>query len=413
MALKTDHPVSSFGGSIPPKLGGDYHPVRLSGGHPSLNKEGIERIKNFLRENHLEAFLVLTKINRQYLSGFTGSAGVLLITLTPALSRSGRGGVKGELFVDDRYWIRARRESWLPVHPLTRLSATLSQRERGKGVRIGIEDRITLREAARLEKDYPKAQWVATQDIVEDLRAVKSREELKNIEKGSRIIDATFGHVVKILKNHPHLNPLPSRERKKSITEIEIAQEIEKHGKKLGADGLAFDPIVAWGANAAAPHHQSSNTKIGKNNFLLLDFGMMVGGYHSDFTRTLFIGNPDKKQEKVYNTVLEAQKKAIKKISIGVRAFEVDAAVRRFIGQLGFGKYFTHNTGHGVGLEIHESPNFSAKSEDVLRTHMVVTVEPGIYIEKWGGVRIEDMIAVGKKSRVMSRVPKDLKSMII
>lgn len=371
----------------------------------------VTELQKFLKEEKLGGFLVLTKINRQYLSGFTGSAGMVLIS-TPSFSPLVRGRVRGEaeLFVDDRYLIRAKKESDLPVRPLTRLAATLSHLGKGRGVRIGIEDRITLREAARLEQDFPKSKWVGTQDIIEDLRASKSPQEIRNIKKGSEIVDATFKHIVKLLKISPRSS---TRQERRQFTEIDVAQEIERFGKKLGADGLAFDPIVAWGPNAAAPHHFSSNQKIRRGNFLLLDFGFLVKGYHSDFTRTLFIGTPDKKQEKIYNTVLAAQEKTINKVRIGAKAREVDFTARNLIDRAGFGKYFTHNTGHGVGLEIHELPNFSAKSEDVLKENMIVTVEPGIYIEKWGGVRIEDMIVVGDINRVLSKIPKDLKSMII
>ncbi|MDP3741464.1 MAG: Xaa-Pro peptidase family protein [bacterium] len=370
----------------------------------------IKKIQDFLYDKKLEAFLVLTRINRQYLSGFTGSSGVVVIWKNRA-----------ELFVDDRYTIRAKKESDLAVQNLKELPFTLnpSPRGRGAGVRIGIEDRITLREAALLERDHPAAKWVPTRDIVENLRAVKSAEELKNIKKGSAIIDATFRHIVRTLKTPPLIPPLMrggrgrGRERK-IFTETDIAQEIERFGKKLGADALAFDSIVAFGENAAAPHHFSSNQKIRKGNFLLLDFGFLVKGYHSDFTRTLFVGSPSKKQEKVYNTVLGAQMRAIEAIKPGVKASQIDAVARRFIGQSGFGKYFTHNTGHGVGLEIHELPNFSTKSEDGLDKNMIVTVEPGIYIEKWGGVRIEDMVVVVKdKTVVLSEISKNFKAMII
>ncbi len=199
------------------------------------------------------------------------------------------------------------------------------------------------------------------------------------------------------------------------MTEASIALEIERMAKKLGADALAFDPIVAWGENAAAPHHLSGKTRIGRNNFLLLDFGVKIGDYHSDFTRTLFVGKkPNRKQEIVYNTVLEAQERAIAKVHVGQKASGVDAAARELIASRKFGKYFTHNTGHGVGLEIHELPNFAKDSEDILKTGMIVTVEPGIYIEKWGGVRIEDMVVVGKSGgNALSKIPKDLQAMII
>jgi Xaa-Pro aminopeptidase len=346
----------------------------------------IKLIGNFLSENGLDAFLVLTKINRQYLSGFTGSFGALLISRKQSV-----------LFTDDRYLIRAKRETTVHVKDFELIGSFV---KKAKLKKIAVEDRITIKEFNFLKKRI-KANWKITSALIESLRAVKAREEITAIEKGSRIIDKVFEKIKQTIKG------------KRSITEAEIAYKIAEWGKDMGADGLAFDPIVAFGPNAASPHHFSSNARIGRNNFLLLDYGFKVNGYHSDFTRTLFLGTPNKEQAKVYETVLQAQLKAISKIKMGVRAALVDEEARKHISKAGFGKYFTHNTGHGVGLEIHELPNFSSKSEDVLKQNMVVTVEPGIYLPGKFGVRIEDMAVVGLKPRIMSKIPKDLNKMII
>ena len=180
---------------------------------------------------------------------------------------------------------------------------------------------------------------------------------------------------------------------------------IEKRAKALGADGLAFDPIVAWGPNAAAPHHLPGKTKIGRNNFLLIDMGVVVDGMHSDFTRTLFIGKPSREQEKIYEAVRAAQEAGIREIGDirEIRGKRIDQAVRSSIARAGYGKNFTHSSGHGVGLEIHELPNLSADSEDVLRPRQVVTVEPGIYLPAKLGFRLEDMVLVTEKgSEVLS-----------
>jgi len=296
-----------------------------------------------------------------------------------------------ELYVDDRYTIRAKCESNLKVYSLSSLSL------KGK---VAVEDHISVREFASLKKNHKRAKWKITSNVVENLRAVKSAGEIREIRKASRIVDLCFSRIHKFVKV--------------GITEMQIAQELERTAIKNGADGMAFESIVAWGANAAAPHHLSGKQKIGRDNFLLLDFGVLVNGYHSDFTRTFFIGRPNKKQEKIYNTVLEAQVRGIEKVQPENPAALVDTAARRHIERAGFGKYFTHNTGHGVGLEIHELPNFSAKSGDVLRAGMVVTVEPGIYIEGWGGVRIEDMVLVSDGGPIiLSKSPKDLESMIV
>lgn len=386
----------------------------------------IRKLQQYLKEHSFDAFLILTKVNRQYVSGFTGSAGIVIITpsssppIPPRRDRGRKSGGGAQLFVDDRYLIRARRESALPVKSLAELATPpgptrvgpSSPRQERREMKIAIEDRISLREFANLKKDYKGIKWVVTHDVVENLRAVKTAQEIRYISRTQKIVDEIFRHIVGLLKKStPSLSP-PSHGGEK-LTEAAISLEMERLAKKLGAQGMAFESIVAWGPNAAAPHHLSEDRKIGRNNFLLLDFGVLINGYHSDFTRTLFIGNPNKKQEKVYNTVLEAQNRAIKRIRDGARAKEIDDVARRFIGSAGFGKYFTHNTGHGVGLEIHELPNFAPNSEDILRSNMIVTVEPGIYIENWGGVRIEDMVLVGETTKLLSKAPRDLRSMII
>lgn len=345
----------------------------------SLNSIG--RIKNYLAEEKLGAFLILTKLNRQYVSGFTGSAGVVLVSAHAA-----------RLFVDERYLIRARRESGLVVKNLNQLAPALS------GFRkIGVEDQITLRELRWLRKIGRG--FHPTHDVVETLRAVKSAAEIASIRKGQGVIDRIFRRLKKFVKP--------------GLAETAVALEIERLAKKFGAQGLAFDSIVAFGANAAAPHHFPGGQKLRRNNFLLLDFGVLVNGYHSDFTRTLFLGNPSKKQTAVYEAVRQAQLSGIAAARVGAKASAVDAAARGFITERGYGRYFTHNTGHGVGIEIHELPNFSKNSEDILQRDMIVTVEPGIYLENWGGVRIEDMVWVQQEPRVLSAIPKALSSMII
>ena len=345
-------------------------------------KQPIKKLQSYLKEHALDAFLILTKLNRQYVSGFTGSMGAVVVTKKSA-----------ELFVDARYTIRATRESPLPVKPFNPITPL---KRPGK---IGIEDKITVREFQKLKKDYTRVKFIVTNNVIENLRAVKSGQETKFIKTAQKINDKIFAAI----KKWPLMK----------MTEIEVSQKMERLAIKLGADSMAFESIVAWGPNAAAPHHLSSNQKIKRNNFLLLDFGALVKGYHSDFTRTLFIGQPSRKQEKIYNTVLEAQERGIAKVRTGNKGASVDDAARNYIKKADFGPKFTHNTGHGVGLEIHELPNFSPKSEDVLQSGMIVTVEPGIYIENWGGVRVEDMILVADKPVQLSRSPKDLKSMII
>lgn len=343
-------------------------------------RECIRKIQDYLFDNKLDAFFITTKLNRQYLSGFTGSAGVLAVTR--------RGAV---LYVDDRYLIRARRESEIKVLKLASITA------RG---RVGLEDQASLREFMSWKKKFPAVKWRPTSDIVENLRAVKAPRELAAIKKGAAVIDKIFGQIRKFVRP--------------GMTEAAVALEIERLAAKFGADGLAFEPVVAWGINAAAPHHRAGKTKLGRSNFLLLDFGVKIGDYHSDFTRTLFLGRPRPWQEKIYNIVLAAQKEGLAAVRGARRAGDIDKIIRNSIAGAGYGRYFTHGSGHGVGLAIHELPNFSPESADVLRAGMVATVEPGIYIEGRVGVRIEDMAIVKEKGcEVLSKSSKDLKNMII
>lgn len=351
--------------------------------------ERLQALKHAVRDEGLEALIVVSKVNRQYLSGFTGSAGVLVVT-----ARSAR------LFVDDRYTLRARDESFVSVAHSRRLPVYLDTL---KG-RVGVEDTISLREFHRLKKQVRGVRWVVTRSLVEQVRMVKEAGELRLIARGSTIIDAAFQAVVTLLKD---------RRRGRGVTELEIAHLIDSFGRSHGAEGLAFDSIVAWGAHAAAPHHLPSTTAVGTHNFLLLDFGMKVGGYHSDFTRTLFVGTPTKRHEQVYAAVLEAQERALAAVRVDGTAHEVDGAARLSLASHSLDQYFTHFCGHGVGLEIHELPNFSPDSEDVLREGVVATVEPGVYIPGKFGIRIEDMVVVRNKPKILSKIPKDFERMII
>lgn len=228
--------------------------------------------------------------------------------------------------------------------------------------------------------------------------------KLQSIKKGSAIIDQIFWEVVDILK------------AERNITEHDLARFIRGRARELGASGMAFPPIVAFGQGSSEIHHFATNKKIGRNSFLMLDYGVKVNGFCTDFTRTLFLGKPNKLQTKIYNIVLRAQLAAIKQVRIGADCASIDLTARNIIAKDGYARNFPHTTGHGVGLKIHETPSISAASPSTLsalRSPLVITIEPGIYLPGKFGVRIEDMILVGKKSIVFSKVPKDWKSMII
>ena len=239
--------------------------------------------------------------------------------------------------------------------------------------------------------------------LIHEIRAVKSKKELRNIIQAQRISEEVLRCVVVKLWQ--------------GVTEIQIANLIKKKFVELGAPVLAFPPIVAFGKNTANIHHQpkkNKQTKLKKGDMVMLDFGCTVNHYCSDMTRTFFFGEPTKRQERIYLAVLEAQNRAINKLKKGERRAKViDKAARDFLNKK-FKNNFKHGLGHGVGTVIHEWPNFKPKSEDILPIGCVMTVEPGLYFKGWGGVRIEDMVLITKKgSKNLTNFPKDLKSAII
>ena len=236
--------------------------------------------------------------------------------------------------------------------------------------------------------------------LVHEIRAVKSKKELANLIKAQRISERVLSDTVKKLKD--------------GLTELEIANFIKKSFVKYGAPVLAFPPIVAFGKNTANIHHEPGKDRLKKGDTVMFDFGTTINHYCSDMTRTYFWGEPDLKQKKVYLAVLEAQARAVKKLEAGERRAKViDSTVRDFLAKQ-FKNNFRHGLGHGVGTVIHEWPNFKPKSEDIIPVGCVMTVEPGIYLKGFGGVRIEDMYLITKNGcKNLTSVPKSLKEAIL
>ncbi len=243
--------------------------------------------------------------------------------------------------------------------------------------------------------------------LIHEVRAVKSKKELANIVKAQRISELVLRYIVVELKTR-------AKAGRAGITEIEVANLIKKKFIKLGAPILAFDPIVAFGKNTANIHHVPNKTKLKKGDIIMLDFGCTINHFCSDMTRTYFWGEPNAKQKKVYQVVLEAQNRALKKLQTGEkRTWVIDKVARSFLAKK-FKNNFKHGLGHGIGTVIHEWPNFKPKSKDILPMGCVMTVEPGIYLKGFGGVRIEDMVLVTKKGiKNLTKVAKDLKSVIL
>jgi len=244
--------------------------------------------------------------------------------------------------------------------------------------------------------------------LLHEVRAVKSKSELANIIKAQRISERVLGDVLLKLKTH-------AKAGRAGITEIQIANFIKNSFKKYGAPVLSFSPIVSFGKNTANIHHEPSKTKLKIGDTIMFDFGTSVNHYCSDMSRTYFWGKASKKQEKIYKAVLEAQSRAIDKIKKSERRAKViDKTARDFLNKKFGAKKFPHGLGHGVGTVIHEWPNFKPTSEDILPVGCVMTVEPGIYLKGYAGVRIEDMVLITKNGcQNLTKIPKDFKNSIL
>ncbi len=321
----------------------------------------------------LDALLVTDLHNIRYLTGFTGSNAAVL------LSADG----EAIFYTDPRYTIQAARQ----VDCRTRLAkgslwkAVAADIRRAGFRRVGVEqDHVTLGQLEALKKDLPvRTEAVPTAGSIEGLRMVKDEDEIGSIRAS-------------VNANSEALE-LALRHLKAGMTEAEFAAEIDYRNRKLGAERPAFDTIIAAGERAALPHAQPGAARI-EPGMLLIDMGAFRDGYASDMTRMVYLGKAPTKYRKAYRAVLEAQEAAIDAISDGVTTAAVDRAARQTLRLHGFDKEFVHSTGHGLGLEIHEPPRIGRKDKGKLSAGMVVTVEPGIYIEGWGGIRIEDTVLV-------------------
>ena len=329
-----------------------------------------------LTKLHLDYLLVTHLPNVHYLCGFTGSAGALLINAQGSAT----------FFTDGRYTEQAREqvqgakvvvEAISPIAASAKFLAT-----RRKPARIGIEStRLTVASERRLKSLLPKSQKLfPAPDLVEALRTIKDTIEIDLLRKAVNLGSSLFDDLAESVRP--------------GVPEASVAAKLQYAARLAGADGMSFDTIVAAGPRSALPHGRASAIPIPRRGFVVLDYGVILSGYCSDMTRTVFVGRSSAEERHWYSAVLEAQLAGIAAVRAGVSAGEVDAAARKVLQRNKLGKYFTHSTGHGVGLEIHESPRLAAGEKAVLEAGMVVTIEPGIYVTGKGGVRIEDMVLV-------------------
>ena len=347
----------------------------------------LEKVRSIIEKLELDAVIITDGYNMHYISGFSGHEGILLIskTLGCLVTDSRYTEVAGKEAKDFEVIDIAKKKYPELIRELLAEGTAVS----GRKLRVGFEDKSISYEAY---KKYSKgleseAELIELGKEIEDLRKNKSKEEIECLAKAESIGDEAFAHIKGYL----------SEKLKKGLTERDVALELEVYMRKHGASGLSFDTIAASGVNSSMPHAVPSEKVIERGDFLTMDFGCVYKGYCSDMTRTVFIGERSDisdEQLKVYETVYRAQTESLKLIKPGASCIEVDKCARDIIAQAGYGDYFGHGLGHGVGLYIHEEPRFSPRCEDNLTAGVVITCEPGIYLPGRFGVRIEDMVVV-------------------
>ena len=326
--------------------------------------------------------------NVRYLSGFTGSAGVLLLTQRHSV-----------FFSDGRYQLQAAQEVAAEQvvsdgPPLRNAAAWVARLKPAnaafEAAHLSVRDYSSLRKAAG-----SKHRWHDADPTLEQLRMVKDAEEIGRIRRAA----ALGAEIFQVAPQH--ISP--------SARECDVAAEMEYAARMRGADAMSFETIVAGGKRSALPHGRASQQRLPRRGFVVIDFGVILAGYCSDRTRTVHLGKPDRSARRLYEAVRRAQEAALSRLRPGVKAEEVDKAARDVLEAEGFGRYFTHSTGHGVGLEIHEPPRLAAGQKTKLQPGMIITIEPGAYVPGEGGVRIEDMVLITDRGHeVLAPASKEL-----
>jgi len=347
-----------------------------------------KKLQSALERHKVDAMLILHAANIRFLCGFTGSAGALLAGRRPVF------------FTDGRYTGQARAQvsgARVAIARKGLLTSAAAACASSGARRIGIEsEHLTVAQLAAFEKALGKGyKLVRLAGVVEELRATKDAEEIERLRNAVEMSSALFRPLLR------HLRPAAS--------ELSVAARLEYSARRSGAEGMSFETIVASGVRSALPHGVASSALLPSAGFVVLDYGVVLDGYCSDMTRTVHVGKADGDERGIYAAVLEAQLTAISAVRPGATAGEVDAAARKVLKRARLDRYFTHSTGHGVGLEIHEQPRLGAGVETVLEPGMVITIEPGVYLPERFGVRIEDMLLVtGTGYEVLTPVGKEL-----
>lgn len=341
-------------------------------------------IKDILKDYGVNAALVITASNTFYLSGYESTNCRILIT-----------NDKDYFFTDMRYLEEAKNAIG------DRFEVLLGGVEEIKGLvddlgikALGVEENVSYGEYRSLEELFKGIEFVAVDEAFSKIRAIKTEREISLIKTAQSVTETAFNEILPFIKE--------------GVTEIEIAARLEYIMLKNGCE-LAFDSIVAFGENGSKPHAHRSERKLRRGEFVTMDFGAKYKGYCSDMTRTVALGAVDERKARAYNAVLEANKLAEKAIKIGEKCCDIDAVARNYLAKFSLDKFFSHSLGHSVGVDIHEMPAFSPRCEEMLKEGMIITVEPGVYLEGDFGLRIEDMALVTKSgAEILTHADKNL-----
>jgi Xaa-Pro aminopeptidase len=349
--------------------------------------EKLSKLRQALKDQDVEAILLTSEKNRRYVTGFTGTAGVALVTAESAL-----------FITDFRYTEQAAEQ--VKGFDIIEHKVPITKEVAAQLAKLGVKkvafekDHVTYSTYEAYKKEA-NVEWVPVSGVIENLRLIKTEEELNIIKDACSIADQAFEHILGYIKP--------------GVKEIDVSNELEFFMRKKGATSSSFDIIVASGYRSALPHGVASDKEIQSGELVTLDFGAYYKGYVSDITRTVAVGEISDELKTIYDTVLQAQLLGMEGIKAGITGKEADALTRDYITEKGYGEYFGHSTGHGIGLDVHEGPGLSFRSDLVLKPGMVVTVEPGIYVPNVGGCRIEDdTIVTETGNERLTHSPKEL-----
>lgn len=348
----------------------------------------VQRLQTALKQSGVPALLVSDITNVQWLTGFSGTSGYAVVTPD-----------QGVFITDSRYTIQAGEEvQSLPVASYgspTKLSDFLAENLRDLGVeKLAFEKSVTYGTWDEWTKAVPGVEWMPSPEVLKPLRMVKTADEVAKIRAACQLADKCLEHVQRVLQP--------------GVSEFDISLEIEFFFRRNGAE-VGFPPIVASGPNSARPHAHPTERKLENGDFVTLDLGAKLDGYNSDMTRTFVIGKASDRHKEVYEQVLKAEVACIEALVVGAKGVDVDGLARTILDEKGLAQYFGHGLGHGLGKAVHDLGGLSTRSEDVIAAGQVWTIEPGVYIEGFGGVRIEDDVHVTDAGpEILTHFPKEL-----